>query len=296
MGNNKFLNWTLFILLSFIWGSSFVLMKEGLRFLTAFQVASIRIISSGIVLLPVAIRYFKSIPKDKIGYIFLSGILGSLLPAYLFCIAEEGIDSALAGVLNALTPIFVIVVGALFFQLKTSKSKIIGIIIAFAGSVLLFFSQPGFAQNNQLVNVSLVVLATLSYGINVNLVHKHLQKIPSLQIAAVALTLCAIPSAVVLIYTGYFQQDFIQKGMLISSAYSCILGIGGTAIATILFYMLLKRAGSVFASMVTYAIPIVAIFWGIIYKEDIGWKQFACMCIILLGVWWANKKSSAAKH
>lgn len=267
-------------------------MKEGLRFLTAYQVASIRIIASGIVLLPVAIKHFRSVPNNKIGYVFLSGFLGSLLPAYLFCIAEEGIDSALAGVLNALTPIFVIIVGALFFNLKTTTTKILGIVIAFLGSVLLFFSQPGFAQNNQLFNVCLVVLATLFYGINVNLVHKHLQQIPSLHIAAIALTLCAIPAGFVLYYTGYFQQDLLQKGIIGATLYSSILGIGGTAIATVLFYMLLKRAGSVFASMVTYAIPVVAIFWGLIYNEDIGWKQFACMCIILLGVWWANKKTN----
>ena len=141
-------------MLSLIWGSSFVLMKEGLVNLSAYQVASLRIVFSGIVLLPTAIKYFRIIPKDKLLVIFLSGLLGSLLPAYLFCIAEEGIDSALAGTLNSLTPIFVIITGALFFNSTTTANKVLGIIISFTGSILLLFSK-GHMQENQNRNVVL---------------------------------------------------------------------------------------------------------------------------------------------
>src|SRR4051812_35646212 len=119
-------------------------MKEGLVSLTAIQVASIRIISSGIVLLPVAIRAFRNVPRNKYLIILLAGALGNLIPAYLFCIAEEKVDSALAGTLNSLTPIFVIIMGTLFFRVKTSFEKVIGILIAFSGCILLFLSQPGF--------------------------------------------------------------------------------------------------------------------------------------------------------
>ena len=278
--NSKVINWVIFISLSIIWGSSFILMKEGLKYLTAFQVASLRIISSGLVLLPIAYRSYKQIPRSKLAYTFLSGVLGSLLPAYLFCIAEQGIDSALAGVLNSLTPIFVIIVGAVFFQVKTSSNKVWGILIAFTGSVLLFFSQPGFSANSNSFYVALVVIATIMYGINVNMVHRHLHHIPSLQIASLALTLNAIPALIVLYFTGYFKLQYSQ-GILISTGYSFILGIGGTAIASVMFYMLLKRAGAVFASMVTYAIPIVAISWGYFYGETIGWKQVGGLMVIL---------------
>ena len=290
--NSKLINWLIFIALSFIWGSSFILMKEGLEHLSAFQVASLRIISSGLVLLPVAYKSFRQLPGNKIFITFMSGVLGSLLPAYLFCIAEQGIDSALAGVLNSLTPIFVIIVGALFFQSKTSTNKVIGILVAFTGSVLLFFSQPNFAENSNLFYVLLVVIATLMYGINVNIVHRYLNNIPSLQIAALALTLNAIPALIVLYFTGYFQLDFSDKGILFSTGYSFVLGIFGTAIASIIFYMLIKRAGAVFSSMVTYGIPFVAIMWGIIYGEEIGWKQVVCLLIILAGVYVANRKVS----
>jgi len=224
----------------------------------------------------------------------MSGVLGSLLPAYLFCVAEQGVDSALAGVLNSLTPIFVIIIGALFFQSKTSTNKVIGILIAFTGSILLFLSQPDFAHNSNAFYVLLIVIATVMYGINVNMVHRYLVGIPSLQIASLALSLNAIPAAIVLYFTGYFNHDFSDKGVLLSTGFSCVLGVFGTAIASVLFYMLIKRAGAVFSSMVTYGIPFVAIMWGIVYGEQVGWKQVVCLLVILAGVYVANRKVARA--
>ena len=266
------------------------MMKEGLLRLSAFQVASLRIVFSGIVLLPSAIKHFKNVPRNKLGIIFLSGVLGSLLPAYLFCVAELGIDSALAGTLNSLTPIFVIITGALIFKSSTSVNKILGILIAFSGSVLLLISKGHMQENQNLVYVSFVVLATICYGINVNMVYKHLSNIGSLQIASVALTLNAIPAFIVLYFTGYFSLPLTDAGILYSTGHAALLGIFATAIASIIFYVLVKRAGAVFASMVTYGIPVIANFWGMIYGEEVGWKQFACLLLILTGVYLANRK------
>ncbi len=289
LGNNKLVNWIIFIVLSFIWGSSFILIKEGLVGLTGYQVASVRIISSGVSLLPIAIFVFKSIPKSKIILVFISGVLGSFLPAYFFCIAEERIDSSLAGTLNALTPVFVIIMGALFFNMNTDRNKILGIAVSFAGSFLLYFAQPVFYKISTFSDVLLIIAATLCYGINLNLVGKFLKDIPSLNIVSVALSLNAIPASIILYYSGYFQQDIFAKKILIPTGYTILLGVGSTAAATIIFYMLIKRSGVVFSSMVTYAIPVVAIFWGIIYGETVGWKQIACLFIILSGVFIANR-------
>ena len=265
-------------------------MKEGLKNLSAYQVAAIRIVSSGLVLLPFALKAFRQIPRSKILTIFMSGVLGSLLPAFLFCIAEEGIDGALAGTLNSLTPIFVIITGALFFGSKTPAIKVIGIAVSFTGSMLLLLSKGHMGESKNLVYVSFVVIATICYGINVNMVHRKLGNIGSLNIAAVALVLNAVPALIVLFITGYFTMDFTTNVILASTFYSCLLGVFGTAIASVIFYMLVKRAGAVFSSMVTYGIPVVANFWGIISGEDVGWKQFSCLAIILLGVYIANRK------
>jgi drug/metabolite transporter (DMT)-like permease len=288
--NKGFLNWLIFIILSFIWGSSFIMMKEGLLHLSPYQVASLRILFAGIVLLPWAVKYITRVPKNKLLIIFLSGVLGSLLPAYLFCVAEEGIDSALAGTLNSLTPIFVIIIGALFFRSRTSAYKILGIIIAFTGSVLLLLSKGKMGESQNLLYVSFIVLATIFYGINVNMVHRHLRDTGSLQIAAVALSLNAVPALIVLVFTGYFDLPLTSTGILYSTGHAALLGIFGTAIASIIFYVLIKRAGAVFSSMVTYGIPLVANCWGLLYGEEVGWKQFGCLLLILVGVYVANRR------
>jgi drug/metabolite transporter (DMT)-like permease len=289
--NKSFLNWLLFIALSSIWGSSFILMKIGLNnHLSPYQIAALRIVSAGLVLLPTAIKYIRQIPPGKLLIVFISGAIGSLIPAFLFCLAEEGIDSSLAGTLNCLTPIFVIITGALFFKTHTSSNKIIGIVIAFGGSLLLLISKGHMQESQHLIFVSFVVVATILYGFNVNMVGRHLLSITSLHIAAVALALNAIPAFIVLVFTGFFGLPLANHDILLAVGAASLLGIVGTAFATIIFYTLVKRAGGIFASMVTYGIPFVAIGWGIVYGEALSWKEVVCLVIILFGVYWVNKR------
>ncbi len=284
------LKWLLFFLLSIIWGSSFVLMKEGLAHLSAYQVASIRIVASGLVLIPYLIKAMRNIPIRIWHLVFFSGMLGSLLPAYLFCIAETGIDSAFAGALNSLTPIFTILTGVLFFNLEISSQKITGILVAFAGCIILFLSQQQLSLGNNLLLTLPIIIATLCYGLNVNLVQKHLKGIASLEIVSLAMFLNAIPAFIMLIFSGYFSLSLAENGVLHSSLYAALLGIGGTSLANILFYILIKKAGSIFSSMVTYGIPFVALAWGILYHEQVGWGQVLGLSVILLGVYLASMK------
>lgn len=285
-----YLNWLLFIILSLIWGSSFILMKIGLLQLSPYQVAAIRIVTAGLVLLPVTVKHIRSIATAKVILIFLSGTIGSLLPAFLFCIAEEQADSSLAGTLNALTPVFVLLTGVLFFKTSTSIHQIIGVAIALTGTTLLLASKSVMQITQNIPSALLVVLATFLYGFNVNMVSKKLLHIPSLQITAIALSFNAIPAFLILVLSGFFRSSLLNSSALTSILASVVLGIGGTAIATVIFYVLVKRAGVVFASLVTYAIPFVATGWGIYYGEDFGWWQVACMLIILAGVYYTRKK------
>lgn len=294
--SSRFLNWLLFIILSVIWGSSFILMKEGLLHLSAYQVASIRIFSAGVVLLPFGLKTLGKVKRKQLSILFLSGVFGNLVPAYLFCMAEERIDSALAGTLNSLTPIFVIIVGALLFRSKTSAIKIAGIILSFTGSILLLLSKGFIGQDLHLLYVLLIVVATIFYGINVNMVRQKLAGFGSLEIASVSLSLNAIPAMIVLYLTGFFNLPLGDSEVLLSGAWSAVLGIFGTAIASVLFYMLVKRTGVVFSSMVTYGIPVVANCWGIMYGEEVGWRQFACLLVILAGVFVANLDSKKANQ
>ena len=282
--NHRLFNWAIFFLLSFVWGSSFILMKIGMTRLSPYQVASVRMVSAGIVLLPIAVKRFREIPRQHLGYIILSGLLGSFFPAYLFCIAETRIDSALAGILNALTPICVIIVGLLFFQSRSTRNQVIGVVTGFVGLCLLFITK-GKIDLTYISYSVLVVVATISYGLNVNMVNRHLHHIPSLNIAAFAFSFLLFPSLLVLALTGFFSMDFGDAETLKSIGASALLGITGTAIATILFYVLLKRAGTIFASLVTYGIPFVAIFWGLLAGEAITALQIVCLIMILAGVY-----------
>jgi drug/metabolite transporter (DMT)-like permease len=269
-------------------------MKIGLdNRLTAYQVASIRIVAAGIVLLPVAIRKVWHLPAKTLLLIFISGAVGSLIPAYLFCIAEEKIDSSLAGTLNCLTPIFVIITGLLFFSIVPPKGKLLGIFLALSGSSLLLFARGELQDSYQLGYVSLVVFATFLYGFNINMVSRHLTDISSFQIAAIALVLNAIPALFVLMVTGFFSLPLLQPDLLLATGAASLLGVVGTAIATVIFYMLVKGAGGIFASMVTYGIPFVAIGWGILYGERFTLPEIICLFIILSGVYLANRRKVA---
>ncbi len=287
----KIFNWTLFIVLSFIWGSSFVLMKEGMQVLSPYQVAALRILSAGVVLIPFAFRAIKQVPKNKLGLVALSGILGSFIPAFLFCLAETKIDSSLAGILNALTPFFTILVGIAFFELKAERKKIIGILIGFVGLILLFTGN-GHIDFKNVSYSSFIFVATILYGLNVNMVGRHMHGIGSINIATLAFVFLIIPCLFILYFTGYFALPLSQKDYIFSTVASAILGIMGTAVASILFYMLIKRAGAVFSSMVTYGIPFVAVFWGLLLNEEISILQIVSLSVILAGVYLANSNKN----
>lgn len=284
----KWINWLVFALLSLVWGSSFVLIKEGLRSFSPYQVASLRMLFAGLVLVPFAIKALPQIPKEKMGLVLISGVAGNFIPAFLFCIAETQIDSSLAGILNSLTPLFTILVGISFFKVQTNITKIIGVIIGFIGLCFLFAAGKDMSLRN-MSYAGLVLMATLFYGINVNMVGRYLQNIGALNIASVAFSFLVLPSAAILFFTGYFNNNFTNQTVIQSTLASAVLGIVGTSLASILFYYLIKRAGVIFGSLVTYGIPIVAVCWGMVYGEKITPMQYVWMGVILIGVFIANR-------
>ena len=289
MKNDRVVSWGIFIVLCIIWGSSFILMKASKDELTWAQIASLRIFSAGAVMLPFAFFYFSRIPKKKMLLVILSAICGNLLPAYLFAGAiAKNIDSSLAGILNSLTPICVVVTGLLFFRSKIEGKKIMGVIIGFGGLTLLTLAaKKGISFEN--VEYTLwILLATILYGFNVNIVGHYLKDINPIHLAAVSITFMLIPTGIVLWQQDFLGLTFDNDDTLLAIINSVMLGIAGTAIATALFYVLVKRAGGLFASLVTYGIPFIALAWGFVFGENITLLQIACLGIILLGVYLAN--------
>jgi drug/metabolite transporter (DMT)-like permease len=286
---DKWINWSIFVLLALVWGSSFILMKIGRTGLNGVQIGAVRIFSAGLVFAPFAVFHIRHIPRRRLPLIALSGLLGNLLPAFCFALAIDRIDSSLEGILNSLTPLFVIVVGVLFFKVKLETRKIAGVLVGFIGLLLLSL-YSGFNASN-FGYAALVLLATLFYGINVNLVNRYLRGYNPVQLATVSLTMVAIPAGIVLLQQDVFSILRYDSAALPALGASALLGIVGSAIATALFYMLIKRAGGLFASLVTYAIPVVAILWGLLDGEAITAVQIGCLAIILGGVYLVNKKS-----
>ena len=222
--------------------------------------------------------------------VILSAICGNLLPAYLFAGAiAKNIDSSLAGILNSLTPICVVVTGIIFFRSRIEGRKILGVFIGFAGLTFLTLAgKKGISFEN--VEYTLwILIATILYGFNVNIVGHYLADLNPIHLAVVSITFMIIPSGLVLWQQDFLRLAFDDADTLWAVINSVTLGIAGTAIATALFYVLVKKAGGLFASLVTYGIPFIALSWGFVFGENITVLQIGCLAIILCGVYLANR-------
>jgi drug/metabolite transporter (DMT)-like permease len=263
-------------------------MKTSAQHLNGLQIGAIRIFAAGICFLPWAIFHISKIPFKKLGIVVLTGLLGNFLPALLFASAiKENGESSLASILNSLTPLFVIVIGVFFFKTKVQSRKIAGVVVGFAGLVILNLLRGPVSAGDH--GFLLILIATIFYGITVNLVSHYLKGIDGFKIASVSLAIMAIPSCIIMWQQNVFSIARYDEEARWSIAGACLLGIVGSAIATGLYYVLIQKAGGLFASLVTYAIPIVAIMWGLLANEHISGAQIGCLAMILAGVYLANR-------
>lgn len=290
------LAYLLFIFLCLIWGSSFVLMKIGMYglsnsslLLSPWQLAAVRLMSASAIMLPIVFVQWKKFWKDEKKWLMVAtGIIGTFIPAVLFCLAETGISSALAGTLNSATPLFTIFIGALIFGRKAKKSQWIGILVGLAGCIMLLTAR-GIGESNNLLYSLLVIAATVCYGLNTNIAKEKFSQMPAFRLSAFALASMFIPSVLLGYFSGLFRISLAHDDIGIALLSGVVLGMVGTAAATIVFYSLVKKAGPVFASMVTYGIPIVALAWGAVYGETISTWQIVALVVILSGVFLASK-------
>ncbi len=285
---NPLLAWGLLALLAVIWGSSFILVKKSLSIFDAPQVGSLRITAAFLFFLPFFLINLKKIPFQKAHFFLLVGCLGNLFPAYLFSLAGSKLDSGVSGALNSTTPLFTLIVGGLFFGNKITSKQTAGIILGFVGALLLILAgAKGLAFNWYALYV---ILATVFYGLNLNITKKHLTGLnlsPFLITSFIFMTIG--PVALVVLFSGDFIEKVQRPEALQPLFYTIILGVMGSAIAMVLFNRLIQMTSAVLASSVTYLIPIVAILWGILDGETIQIQHFLGMGIILVGVYLVNK-------
>ncbi|NOY38184.1 MAG: DMT family transporter [Chlorobi bacterium] len=281
--------WALLLLLSIIWGSSFILMKKGLEVFNNNQVAAFRIFISFLVLFPLIMPRLGRIKKHHIKSLLIVGIIGNFLPAFLFTKAQTQIDSSIAGILNSLVPLFALLIGLLFYRSHVLLINILGILLGLAGAIGLIYdgSQDLFHQAN--LYGLFVVIATVCYGVSINEIKYKLADLDGVTIASAAFFIIGPFAFIVLVFSN-LPAAFSHPQAWQSLGYIALLAIMSSAIAVVLFNILIKYTTAIFAASVTYIIPIFAIFWGLFDGEKISVQQLLWMSVILIGVYLVNKK------
>ena len=291
--SNRNKKWLYLVILSLVWGSSYILIKKTLIGLTPLQLGSLRIIFTTIILLFIGFSSLKKIPKNKWKWIFLTGYIGSFFPSFLFAFAQTEIDSGVAAILNSLTPLATLLIGLGFFKFIIDSKQIVGVIIGLIGSFLLIYEGSTINPDQNLLLVAFIIAASICYASSVNILKAHLQEVPAISIA-LGNFLCILPPALIILFSsGFLNINFAESPEVQNSLfYILILAIFGSAFAKVLFNRFIQIASPVFASSVTYTLPIVAIMWGYLDGESINNRQLLATAIILVGVYLANRKTT----
>ena len=286
--NSKQSRWFILILLAIIWGSSFILMKKALIHLNPIQVGALRIIFTALTLFTIGFKNISKVNKKQWYYIAVTAFLGSFFPAFMFAFAVQKIDSSIVSILNSLTPLNTLVVGALFFGFSFLRKQFIGVIIGLIGALILILKGAELNPDQNYLYALLIVFASIGYAFNVNILKKHLNELNALTIVTGNFIIIFIPALVVLWWTDFFEITYIEQAKS-SLLYLVLLSVFGTAMAKTLFNKLIQMTSPIFSSSVTYLIPIVALFWGVLDGERLYFGQFLAGTLILLGVYLTNK-------
>ena len=286
---NRRLRFVYLVILALVWGSSFILIKRGLIGLTPFQLGSLRILFAAIFLLIVGFNSIKNIQKRHWKYLAITAFLGTFFPVYLFAVAQTQISSSISAILNSLTPLNTLVLGILLFGIDFQRRQIFGVFIGLLGSGLLIWNGAVSNPDQNYYYAILLVMASICYAINVNLIKTYLSDLSPLSITTGNFTVLFIPASIVLYFSGFWEIANLTSTHEVL-VYVLILGLVGTAMANVLFFKLIKISSPVFASSVTYLIPVVAFLWGLVDQERLTLVQLLGAVIILIGVYLSARK------
>ncbi len=286
---NKNLKFVFLIILALVWGSSFILIKRGLVGLNPFQLGSLRMVFAALFLLIIGFNSIKHIQLRHWKYIALTAIMGTFIPVFLFSVAQTQISSSVSAILNSLTPLNTLVLGIILFKIDFQRRQIFGVFIGLAGSALLIMNGALNNPDQNYYYAILLVIASICYALNVNIIKTYLSDLNPLSITTGNFVVILFPALAVLYFSDFFTavQTEATQNVLV---YILILGVVGTALANILFFKLIKISSPVFASSVTYLIPVVAFLWGMVDHETLTFVQLIGASIILLGVYLSAKK------
>ncbi len=285
--------WVYLIVLSVIWGTSYILIKKGLEGFSPIQLGAVRIVMAALFLFIIGFRSLRTISKKEWFWVGVSGIIGSFVPMFLFAYAETEIDSSIASILNSLVPLFTLFIGLMAFGVKFTKNQFLGVTIGLVGATFLIFFGTKVNPDQNYWYAGFVVIATICYACNANIIKNKLQDVSPMGIAVGNFSVILLPGIVILFFSGFLDKEVVEGPYFLSSlGYIVILCIMGTCVAKVMFNKLVQISNAVFSVSVTYLIPIVGIFWGLIDGEKFSIKQLLAALVILLGVYLVNKKKT----
>ncbi len=281
--------WIYLILLSLIWGTSFILIKKALIGLTPLQIGTFRILITAIFLVLIGFQSLRSIKKHHWKWVLYSALLGTFFPAFLFAFAIKGIDSSVAAILNSTTSFNALWIGTVFFGFVFNPKQIVGVLTGLIGAIILIYQSTDFSNDQNYWYALFPIISSIGYAFNANIIKKHLQDLEPLAITTGNFVLIIIPTVLVLAFSGFFSSFSLTPQTQYSLFYITILAIMGTGLAKIMFNKLIQISSPIFSTSVTYLIPVVALIWGVLDGEKLNGYQLFGGIVILIGVWLVNK-------
>ena len=265
-------------------------MKKALIGVSPIQLGALRMIVTSVFLLLIGFKSIKKIKKEQWIYIFYTALLGTFIPGFLFSYTLTAIDSSIVSILTSFTPFNTLIFGALFFGFAFKKQQLLGILIGLFGTLILILEGAVLNPNQNYWYALLIIIASIGYAFNVNIVKKYLQDVDALAITTGNFLILLAPATIILGFTGFFTEFKASEQGLESLGYIAVLSIIGTGIAKIMFNKMVQISNPIFSSSVTYLIPVVAILWGVFDGEKLSLIQLFAGIIILFGVYLVNKK------
>ena len=290
--NTEQKKWFFLFILAITWGSSFILIKKGLQGLSPLQLGSLRTVISALFIFTIGFKSLKTIQSHQWKWIVITGFLGTFSPSFLFAFAETEVDSGVVSILNSLVPLNTILIGLAVFKITSTKTQVFGVILGFIGASMLIFNSMELHPDQNYLYAGFVVLATVMYASSVNIIKRYLQDVKPIAIATGNFVAIVIPAVLVLSFSNFFTiQTFENDAIYRSIGCVAILSLFGTVMAKIIFNTLIQISSPVFASSVTYLMPVVALLWGLLDGEVFGLNQGLASLLIVSGIYLANKKA-----
>lgn len=281
----------LFLLLSLIWGTSFILIKQGLKVFSPEEVGALRVTAAAIFLLPFAIVKLKELQPSHYGKLLLSGLLAVFFPSFLFALAQTKLESSVTGIGNSLTPIFTLLIGVLIFGQRFRKESVFGILIGLVGTVFLITANANGSLGNVNAYFFLVILACMMYATNLNFIKYKIPDLHPMTITSVSLMLIGVLAIIYLFgFSDFVNSMETKPGAWKAFGFVCLLGLMSTSLAMFIFNNLVKLTTPLFTSSITYVIPLVAVMWGLLDGERLYTGHYVGMAAIIGGVYLANRK------